>query len=95
LNICLEKNIFNIETNTVYRTGSIPVDFDQWYVVRIKFNPETGYVQYYLDGNLIDTYKPLETEKFIDEGAHFEPGVGVWVSSGHILSYVDDLRITE
>jgi hypothetical protein len=81
--------------NVVYSTKSIPINHDQWYVIRIEFQPETGFVQYYLDGNLIDTYVPIDSEWFIDERAIFEPGIGIWVGNGYILTNFDDVRITE
>ena len=55
-------------------------------------DPKTASLQFYLDGELIDAYTPMDSSALID--AWLEPWVGIWVNKGvSIKAYVDDVRI--
>ena len=79
----------------VYQTDAVSINFDQWYVVRIEIQPDSGAVQYYLDGNLLSTYVPDDVDELTQENVWFYPNIGAWVSNGSITAYVDNVRITE
>ena len=78
----------------VYGTDTIPININQWYEVRIEFRSDTGFVHYYLDGDIVGIFG-YEADNILYEDAIFEPGIGIWVGNGYILSSFDDVRITE
>jgi WD40 repeat protein len=79
----------------VYQTNEVPINFDQWYTVRIEIQPNSGAIQYYLDGNLISAYLPDDADELTLKNIWFYPNIGAWTSSGSITAYIDDVRISE
>ncbi len=77
-----------------YRTRWRPVEFGRWYTVRIEVDPPSGALQYYLNGQLIDTYTPFHAEQLT--GATFYPSVGIWGNQGaRFEANIDEVRITD
>ena len=76
-------------------TDFIEAEFDQWYLIRIDFNPNVDSVQYYLDGELIGSYTP--PEQYAISKTFFVPSIGLWTvnSDTVIVASYDDVRISE
>jgi hypothetical protein len=77
---------------TVYRTDEIPVSYDKWYSFKIVTDPKEMKITYYLDGQAIGSYKPIDDAPGLRE-ASFYAGVDVWHgANSHVTGYIDDVR---
>ena len=76
-----------------YVSEARPILYDQWYVVRIELNPSSRALQFYLDGDLVDHYVPLDVAQL--NQAIFTPTIGIQAINGYFVAWVDDVRITE
>lgn len=75
-----------------YQTEVIETQYDTWYVSRFEINPKTLEIQFFLDGKLIGSYIPKNTD--IIRKKRFYPLIGSWTGADEdFLGYIDDVYI--
>lgn len=78
-----------------YENGFIEgqfVDYGTWHTVRIEVNPATMTFTYYIDGQMIGSYVPVNVEEL--KQAKFTVSVVIWGETAEaIKGYIDDVRI--
>lgn len=74
-------------------TQSIPLQFGQWYTVRMEMNPGNGAIQTYLDGVLIDHYVPMDASALLN--SFFRPSFVFYTDPlSSLMAEIDNVRIT-
>ncbi len=68
------------------------LNHDQWYTIRIEFNPNTYEIGFYLDGKQLGKHTSVNGRLL----RSFTPGIGVMNFGGATFGpiYIDDVRIT-
>jgi len=80
-------------TDPVHVSQSIPIQFGQWYTVRIEMNPDNGAIQTYLDGILVDHYMPMDASVILN--LYFRPSFVFYTNPLSSLMFeIDNVRIT-
>jgi tRNA A-37 threonylcarbamoyl transferase component Bud32 len=68
------------------------VNYGAWHTFRIEVDPATLTVTYFINGDLIGSFVPVNADKLKD--ARFRVTVAIWINSAEtITGYVDDVRI--
>ncbi len=80
---------------TEYRTPIVAASFDTWYTARIKTDPDTAQLSFYLDDVLIGTHLPQDAGALLT-ATNLNTRVGVWNGATGITAarHVDQVRIT-
>jgi len=77
-----------------YATDEVSIDFGTPHVAAIEIEPDTLQLHYYLDGELLGEYTPLDAAWLRTAG--FEPIVGLWTSAeASISARIDEVWITQ
>ena len=80
-------------TDPVHFSQYIPIQFGQWYTVRIEMNPDNGAIQTYLDGILVDHYMPMDASVILN--LYFRPSFVFYTNPLATLMFeIDNVRIT-
>ncbi|MBL7164677.1 MAG: hypothetical protein ISS57_18980, partial [Anaerolineales bacterium] len=75
-----------------YQAEGRSVSYDTWYIVRIELYPSTMEIKFYIDGNLIGSHIPLDSDKLKD--ASFWLSIGVWSDNEDpSIGYIDYVRV--
>ena len=77
-----------------YHQSSYYSEYDRWYTVRIKIDPKTFNLTFYLDGQYFDNWRPPNAGQLI--GEKFNIHIGLWTDNGTSMSgSVDDVRMVK
>jgi hypothetical protein len=76
-----------------FQTALVDVSQGRLYRARIEIDPKSGALQFYLNGEILDTYLPDDAARLLK--AKFIPMVGMWVSEGTVLkAEIDEIRVS-
>ncbi len=68
------------------------VSFNSWHILRFDTNPDTGQIDFSVDGQLIGNYAPPNVDAF--KKGRFNVNLSVWSEDGGLVTgYIDDVRI--
>ena len=74
-----------------FTTDKKPTNFDTWHTVRIEVTPEI-IITFYIDGEKMGSYKPVDSELFMDTQSDFH--LEIWSpSQDGVVGKFDDVRI--
>jgi len=77
-----------------YQQSSIYSEYDRWYTVRIKIDPKTFELTFYLDGKYFDNWRPPNAGELLRE--KFNINIGLWTENGTSMSgSMDDVRMVK
>jgi len=71
-----------------------PIEYDVWYTVRIEIDPNSGRIDYLLDGESVGTYVPQTLETLMASSANVQ--IGVWQqANSSVVGHIDDVLLGE
>ena len=75
-----------------YDTSSIPINPDEWQLVRIEIEPEAFQLNFYLNGEIIGTMIPAEADRLKSKA--LTAVFGTWTEGkASFTAYLDDLIV--
>jgi Tol biopolymer transport system component len=75
-----------------FQTIERPIKFSDWYTIRIEMDPQSGALQFFLNGELIEQYLPKDANLL--KQARFQPAIGVSASRGSVDAFIDNVQIS-
>lgn len=77
---------------TLFHTGIGMIEYDEWYTFRIEVYPTTMTFTYYVNGQMVGSYKPQNIEEL--RNASFTLSMGInGLHTGTLTGHIDTVRI--
>jgi len=89
---CDVANDLNGKRSTEYSTQTVPIELNKWYTIRVEFSHSSGALQFYLNEELVNTYRPNNANRLL-AGISLLPGIGVYAADGGVNASFDDFRL--
>lgn len=81
-------------SETMFETGYGRAEYNQWYTFRIEVYPTTMAFSYYINDQIVGTYKPQNVEELRNANYEFSLGINGF-HSGTLTGRIDNVKIGE